>query len=286
MATGSTPIEVECEGSSCFSKAERINLETKQEDSALAAGAACADNRKRSQSWVVENYARTFSRADSRQPITADSGPAFTLRNLANGDVFNCTSTAGPGAGKCVGGGSSSSTTAKFHFDTQRDHLTVSQHWTCAEGAFDATGITYVQRLCERSGSSYNCAMEPFWIGGEVVGRTPYPCRSHVSQARLTVDRVARAKGAARAHDALPYRMSERGKPDGLFAIPSSVGYQCKHLLVVTTTSWRSLQKANSGLTSVPNQSSSMRVRVGDVWFRLGIGAMIQNVIAGGRSRE
>ena len=168
VATGTTQLEVECEGSSCFSKSDRVNMQTKQEESPLAAGASCADNQKRSQSWLIEHYTRSFEREDGIGPLKADSGPAFTLRNLANSEVFNCTSVAGPGEGKCVG--ASASTTAKFHFDAKRDHLTVTQHFNCAEGAgFDATGITYVQRLCERTGNKFACAADPFWIGAAVV---------------------------------------------------------------------------------------------------------------------
>ncbi|KAJ8124033.1 hypothetical protein ONZ43_g147 [Nemania bipapillata] len=106
----------------------------------LATNASCEDNTKVYQSWQLENWRRQYKLTPG-EPVTPppmDSGPSFTLRNLANGGVFECV----PGnktddnvfEGLCTQAadtGALANTKASFRFDPVLDMLVVTQNWEC-----------------------------------------------------------------------------------------------------------------------------------------------------------
>jgi len=123
---------------SCLAKLDRVTTQAKQEPARLAATAACADNAKRDQSWIVEDFKRSYTlpETDSATPeaAAAVTGPSFTLKNAANSDVFTCTTPPSKGAdtvveGTCTGG--TSGVTAKFRYDPKLIMLSVTQQWAC-----------------------------------------------------------------------------------------------------------------------------------------------------------
>ncbi len=79
-------------------KQDKYQLSTRQQPTPAtpaesSSSPPCADPSPRYQSWRIDNFARRYSVAgDSPVPV-ADTGPYFTLRNMASGGVFNCTST-------------------------------------------------------------------------------------------------------------------------------------------------------------------------------------------------
>ncbi|XXH00581.1 hypothetical protein Hte_006929 [Hypoxylon texense] len=145
-------------------------------------GGACADDASPSpyQSWQLEQWTRRYTLAPGTKTPSADTGPAFTLRNMANSDVFACAPApaAGPDAdsgsgsafrGSCAWAGegnSTAATTAVFTFDPETDLLTITQTWICSDSpSYDAIGIGFVQATCTRAGDLLTCTSGPLWIG-------------------------------------------------------------------------------------------------------------------------
>ncbi len=81
----------------------------------------------------------------SKTPPLSDTGPSFMLTNMANSDVFNCTTSGKQNStfdGSCKpASAATSSSTAKFHFDPELDMLEITQHWNC--------GNSYVANIFE-----------------------------------------------------------------------------------------------------------------------------------------
>ncbi|KAJ2992200.1 hypothetical protein NUW58_g2244 [Xylaria curta] len=185
MATGSFNLDLDCktaddESAHCTlkSKATSPSLQIKTIPAAprLAANATCGDNEKVYQSWQLENWRRQY-RLTPGNPVTPppmDSGPAFTLRNMANGDVFECApekkTEENVFGGACIHTSVSASTKASFRFDPALDLLVVTQSWECgAESSFDASGVGFVQATCSRQGDMLTCTSLPLWIGTKIV---------------------------------------------------------------------------------------------------------------------
>ncbi|TRX90599.1 hypothetical protein FHL15_008572 [Xylaria flabelliformis] len=160
MATGSFNLDLDCknddDGSThCTLKSATTTpaLQAKTVPGAprLAANATCEDNAKVYQSWQLENWHRQYklTPGDPASPPQNDSGPSFSLHNLANGGVFECV----PGKkteenvfdGTCTqaaGANVAANTEATFRFDPVLDMLFVTQNWTCgADSSFDASGV-------------------------------------------------------------------------------------------------------------------------------------------------
>ncbi len=147
MATGSFSLDLDCENADdesthCALKTTGPSLQVQTVPSAprLAANATCEDNAKVYQSWQLQDWQRQYrlTPGDPATPPSMDSGPSFTLRNMANGGVFECT----PGNktednifdGVCSQDGSVSTaaiTKASFQFDPVLDMLLVTQRWEC-----------------------------------------------------------------------------------------------------------------------------------------------------------
>ncbi|KAI1408008.1 hypothetical protein F5Y13DRAFT_205208 [Hypoxylon sp. FL1857] len=180
LATGSIHLDMDCststEGStSCMLKGNGLDATTTGSPARLGAD-SCTDNSQRYQSWQLENWKRQYEMVpgSSSSVPQSDTGPSFVLRNMANTDLFNCT-TAGiqnnafDGACKLATEGNTT-TTAAFHFDPQLDILTVTQHWNCSDSSlFDAVGVGYVQATCSREGNLLSCTSNPIWIGTKTV---------------------------------------------------------------------------------------------------------------------
>ncbi|KAI0903329.1 hypothetical protein F4823DRAFT_299681 [Ustulina deusta] len=186
MATGSFSLDLDCENADdesthCALKTTGPSLQVQTVPSAprLAANATCEDNAKVYQSWQLQDWQRQYrlTPGDPATPPSMDSGPSFTLRNMANGGVFECT----PGNktednifdGVCSQDGSVSTaaiTKASFQFDPVLDMLLVTQRWECgAESSFGASGVGFVQATCNRQGDMLSCSSLPLWIGTKTV---------------------------------------------------------------------------------------------------------------------
>ncbi|TGJ84869.1 hypothetical protein E0Z10_g3935 [Xylaria hypoxylon] len=168
MATGSFSLDLDCktasdESAHCTLKSKTTSpgLQVKTVPGAprLAANATCDDNAKVYQSWQLENWRRQY-RLTPGVPVSPppmDSGPSFTLRNIANGGVFECV----PGNktqdnifdGACTqAAGSSTVANAKasFQFDPVLDMLVITESWECgAESSFNASGVAFIQATCQ-----------------------------------------------------------------------------------------------------------------------------------------
>ncbi|KAI1122289.1 hypothetical protein F5Y10DRAFT_271253 [Nemania abortiva] len=147
MATGSFNLDLDCtnaddESTHCTMKSRTTSLQVTTVPGAprLAANASCEDNTKVYQSWQLENWHRQYklTPGDPVTPPPMDSGPSFTLRNLANGGVFDCA----PGNrtedivfdGVCTpaaGASAVENTKASFRFDPVLDMLVITQNWEC-----------------------------------------------------------------------------------------------------------------------------------------------------------
>ncbi|KAH8879371.1 hypothetical protein GQ53DRAFT_705965 [Thozetella sp. PMI_491] len=174
VATGSVVVDLDCSGTTCFTKQDRYDFNTKQEPNPLAAGASCGDNGRRNQSWVVENYTRKYDKADTAT-TTTEKSISFTLRNQANHDSFDCAVSGAASPGKAEGSckaAATSDSTAKFQFNSASSVLVVTQSWNCTEAAakpLNAVGVAYVEDRCDRKGDSFDCASTSFWIGGQLA---------------------------------------------------------------------------------------------------------------------
>ncbi|KAI0547728.1 hypothetical protein F4679DRAFT_355517 [Xylaria curta] len=179
MATGSFFLDLDCkddeDGSHCTLKSATPPLQAKTVPSVSAANASCEDNAKVYQSWQLENWHREYklTPGDPASLPLMDSGPSFTLHNLANGAMFECH----PGNkteenvfnGTCTqaaGANAAANTEATFRFDPVLDMLFITQNWNCgADSSFDASGVGFVQATCNRQGDMLTCSSLPFWIG-------------------------------------------------------------------------------------------------------------------------
>ncbi|KAI1342159.1 hypothetical protein F5Y15DRAFT_430592 [Xylariaceae sp. FL0016] len=181
FASGSMHIDMDCPQTNdtnthCTLKsgdtAAALRIDTKSNPVQPASNGTCADNEKTYQSWELQQWHREYDIAPGSTTITpsTDTGPSFTLKNLANNDAFNCSSTADPSgtfSGACASAAEDGAkSTAKFMFDPATDVLTISQQWTCGNSSsFDAVGVVYVQASCSRSGIRLTCDTKPLWIG-------------------------------------------------------------------------------------------------------------------------
>lgn len=153
MATGSFNLDLDCttaddESTHCTTKSiattPALQVTTAPGAPRLATNASCEDNTKVYQSWQLENWRRQYKLtpgAPVTTPPPGDSGPSFTLRNLANGGVFECApghktaenvfdgvcAPAAAGAGPAA----EANTKASFRFDPVLDMLVVTQNWAC-----------------------------------------------------------------------------------------------------------------------------------------------------------
>ncbi|KAI0402268.1 hypothetical protein F4802DRAFT_576522 [Xylaria palmicola] len=193
LATGSFKLDLDCQdaadaSSHCTLKSKTTSaaLQVRTTPSAprLAANATCEDNARAYQSWQLEDWRRQY-RLTPGSPVTAppaaDSGPSFTLRNLANGGAFQCTPEVNKTAEGVFNGictqptaagvrAAAASTRASFKFDPALDILVVTQNWDCgATSSFNATGVGFVQATCNRQGDMLSCSSLPLWIGTKTV---------------------------------------------------------------------------------------------------------------------
>ncbi|KAI0813602.1 hypothetical protein GGR55DRAFT_635045 [Xylaria sp. FL0064] len=188
MATGSFNLDLDCasaddDGTHCALKSKTtgpgLQVNTVPSAPGLASNATCQDNARVYQSWQLQNWRRQymFTPGDLTSPPSMDSGPSFTLRNMANGGMFDCT----PGNetednkfnGSCTQAANTTmatNTKASFQFDPVLDMLVVTQHWDCgAESSFDTSGVGFVQATCNRQGDMLTCSSLPLWIGTKTV---------------------------------------------------------------------------------------------------------------------
>ncbi|KAI1799430.1 hypothetical protein F4811DRAFT_106598 [Daldinia bambusicola] len=178
LAAGSFQLDMDCStsdeyGTSCMLKDEGLDVTTTGRPARLAAD-SCADNAHRYQSWQLENWQRRYELvpgAPSSSAPSSDTGPSFILRNMANTDTFNCTTSESKDStstGTCKLDTEESPTTATFSFNRQLNVLTIKQHWNCSDSSsFEVAGIGYVQATCSREGNFLTCTSTLLWIGTE-----------------------------------------------------------------------------------------------------------------------
>ncbi|KAL7624105.1 hypothetical protein AAE478_005662 [Parahypoxylon ruwenzoriense] len=180
LATGSVALDMDCttpegDSTSCTLNSNGLDIVTKGGPAHLEAGTSCADNSEKYQSWQLEEWRRQYELApgSTAQP-SSDTGPSFTLRNMANTDVFDCSPSENKnntfdGTCKSAAEGNSTST-ATFHFDRTIDILTITQSWNCSDSSsFDVVGVGYVQATCSREKDLLTCTSSPLWIGTGTV---------------------------------------------------------------------------------------------------------------------
>jgi hypothetical protein len=150
MAIGSFELDLDCadieDGSAHCTLKTNTNMETTVSAKSLPADAECSDNAKVYQSWQLEGWHRQYRLTPGAAvtPPPNDTGPSFTLRNVANGGVFECAPLANKSenvfSGVCaqatalasVSGSAAANTTATFQFDPVLDMLVISQSWECS----------------------------------------------------------------------------------------------------------------------------------------------------------
>ncbi|KAI8624138.1 heterokaryon incompatibility protein-domain-containing protein [Xylariaceae sp. FL1651] len=147
MATGSFQLDMDCTTAtdtsiSCALKSNTTDssqqVNTKSSLGQLATGATCEDNANAYQSWQLENWHRQYeiTPGDPVSTPPMDTGPSFTLRNLANGGVFDCaplgkTTKTDVFDGACKPATAGANTTATFQFDRVLDMVYITQQWEC-----------------------------------------------------------------------------------------------------------------------------------------------------------
>jgi hypothetical protein len=103
---------------------------------------SCADSSKQYQSWKVEQWLRRIEMQPGSSPtdpkLTSDTGPSFTLRSMASGNLFSCANSGkqnGTFEGDCQSQSASAMATpeTKFTFDPKLNILEISQHWKCSD---------------------------------------------------------------------------------------------------------------------------------------------------------
>ncbi|KAI2631580.1 hypothetical protein GGS26DRAFT_100816 [Hypomontagnella submonticulosa] len=180
LATGSVHLDMDCatntdNSTSCMLKGDGASITT---TGALARAQTdtCEDNTQRYQSWQLENWRRKYEMVPGSPDATplTDSGPSFTLRNMANTDVFNCSTNGNQREtidGTCQLTSEGNITTiAWFRFEPRRDVIVISQRWYCPDsGIFDTNGVGYVQATCSREGNVLSCSSNPIWIGTKTL---------------------------------------------------------------------------------------------------------------------
>lgn len=197
LATGFLTLDLDCknntvtEGTSyCIPKTASsgsrsvLSFNTTLAPVPLGANAACADNQKRYQSWRLQNWLRQYQMPPASETPgsvsipSSDTGPSFTLTSMANGAVFNCTTSGKESKvfhGDCKSAGSENSTSASkasFEFDPELNILTVREDFNCGTGSsFNTVGIAYMQAACARNYNSdtFTCTSDPVWIGTKTV---------------------------------------------------------------------------------------------------------------------
>ena len=123
----------------CFTKADRYNLVTKQDPAALtvASASACLDSAHRNHSWTVQGFSRHF---DQNATGTTETAMSFALQSMSSsGDAFNCSLSGAQKAGHIDGvcqpsaAAGTTGSTARFRYDTALDILTIIQSWICGD---------------------------------------------------------------------------------------------------------------------------------------------------------
>ena len=124
------------EGRTCFTKADRYNLVTKQDPATVtaASASACLDNAHRNHSWTVQGFSRHF---DQNSTGTTETAMSFALQSMSStGGAFNCSLSGAQKAGTIEGlcqATAGSGSTARFRYDTALDMLTIIQNWICGD---------------------------------------------------------------------------------------------------------------------------------------------------------
>jgi hypothetical protein len=140
MAMGTTKLDLNCtttEGVRTCNLANRtgVNLTATEVSEGADPEVACEDNVDRYQSWEITKWHRQYELAPgSDGEPSNDTGPSFTIGNMANNGSFECTtSTVQEDAfeGSCTSSTGASDTTAKFRFVSDIGMLTLTQSWTC-----------------------------------------------------------------------------------------------------------------------------------------------------------
>ncbi|KAK3303752.1 uncharacterized protein B0T15DRAFT_577029 [Chaetomium strumarium] len=188
LATGSINLDLNCttaeDSSFCVLKGTAggarpaLSITTKLASTASNTTATCAETAKKYQSWKLEHWLRKIEMEPGSSPtspkVVSDTGPSFSLRNLADGGQLSCTPSGqsnGTIAGACQAS-SGTGTSANFTFDTKLNMLEISQQWKCdSSSSFDAAGVFYMQAVCDRGRNSdqFTCTSLPVWVGTGVV---------------------------------------------------------------------------------------------------------------------
>lgn len=138
---------------------------------------SCAQVSVQYHSWRLEKWHRQFELVPGTYDPKSetDTGPSFSVTNLATGVALSCATTgrqaAGVFEGQCKA--SAGSSAAGFTFDTALHLLSIEQKWDCGASSspFAAVGVGYIQGTCDRGFNSvvFTCTSEPVWIGTQTV---------------------------------------------------------------------------------------------------------------------
>ncbi|KAK4186207.1 hypothetical protein QBC35DRAFT_516406 [Podospora australis] len=153
-----------------------LHISTKLAPAPVDTSSSCDEISKRYQSWRLEKWHRQFELVPGTYDPKAetDTGPSFSVENLATDAVLSCVTTGrqtgGVFEGQCKT--ESGSSVGSFTFDPKLHLLSVEQKWDCGNSsAFTALGVGYIQGTCDRGFNSvvFTCTSEPVWIGTQVV---------------------------------------------------------------------------------------------------------------------
>lgn len=139
LGTGTLQLAMDCatgeDGSMGCTLNSGLNFTTQGAPAHQDPGTSCAESY---QSWQLEGWSRKYELAPGSpsDPPRSDTGPSFTLRNMANTDIFDCSSSGNEEntfVGTCAAAGEegASASMAEFTFDRSLNMLTVTQHWEC-----------------------------------------------------------------------------------------------------------------------------------------------------------
>lgn len=141
LGTGTLQLDMDCgtgeDGSTSCTLGSGLNFTTAGSPAHQDPGTDCAATSESYQSWQLEGWARQYELppGSPSDPPRSDTGPSFTLRSMANVDVFNCSSSGNEDnvfVGACTASGEAgSASTAEFSFDRGLNILTVTQHFEC-----------------------------------------------------------------------------------------------------------------------------------------------------------
>ncbi|KAL2256146.1 hypothetical protein VTK26DRAFT_2117 [Humicola hyalothermophila] len=145
LALGALPLDPTCTTSEdnatvCFDRPSTERINTTLTSSPSPSSPECEGTSEAYYSWQLSNWHRQFTlRPGSSGPVENDTGPSFTLRNVATKEL---------------------------------NILKIKEGVACDSGEKNAVeGVAFVQAACDKEYNSdvFTCSSTTIWIGTEVV---------------------------------------------------------------------------------------------------------------------